>query len=314
MSRFLLGRLIGAIGVVFVSSLVVFFLVRFIPGDPISFLLETETDPTVKEAFRRLYGLDQPVYAQYLVWLRAVLTGDFGLSLITRTPVIDQLASRIPRTLYLMFGSLVLSLLVSIPSALVAARSNKRWPDTAILWATTLVMSVPAFWIGIIFTLVFAITLHWLPGAGWIDPAEDVVGSIRTMILPWTALGLSMSAFTIRVLRASLLDVLTQDYVRTARSKGLTNDTVLFRHALKNAAIPAVTLIGLQIGTLMGGTIVIEKVFAYPGMGQLIINSIASRDYPVSQISMLFFSASFVLVTLATDLMYGVLDPRIRAR
>lgn len=314
MSRFVLGRLIGSLGVILVSSLIVFLLVRLIPGDPISFLLEQETDVTVKEAFRHLYGLDKPAYAQYFVWLGALLSGNFGLSLITHTPVIDQLTDRIPRTLYLMVGGLIVNLVVSIPAALLAARTNKHWPDSTVLWTTTFFMSIPTFWIGIIFTLVFAIALQWLPGAGFVDPSEDLVGSLRSMVLAWATLGLSMSAFTVRVLRASLLDVLTQDYIRTAKARGLSDNAVLFRHALKNAAIPAVTVIGLQVGALMGGTIVIEKVFAYPGMGQLIINSITSRDYPVAQVSMLFFSASFVLVTLCTDLMYGVLDPRIRVR
>ncbi|MCA1647204.1 MAG: ABC transporter permease subunit [Chloroflexi bacterium] len=277
MGRFLAGRFIGALGVVVASSLVIFMVVRLIPGDPISVLLEQETDPTVKEAFRRLYGLDQPVYVQYFVWARALVTGDFGLSLITHTPVIEQVIVRAPRTLYLMVGSLALSLAMSIPAALIAARKNRAWPDSVVLWATTLVMSIPSFWIGIIFTLVFAIILHWLPGAGFVDPSEDLAASLRSMILPWVTLGLSMAAFTVRVLRASLLDVLTQDYVRTARAKGVHERRVLLKHALKNAAIPAVTLIGVQIGTLMGGTIVIEKVFGYPGMGQLIVNSIARR-------------------------------------
>ncbi|MGI9146203.1 MAG: ABC transporter permease [Chloroflexota bacterium] len=314
MGQFLAGRLIGSLGVVVASSLVIFMVVRLIPGDPISVLLEQETDPTVKEAFRRLYGLDQPVYVQYFVWARALMSGDFGLSLITHTPVIEQVIVRAPRTLYLMVGSLALSLAVSIPAALIAARKNKSWPDSLVLSATTLVMSIPSFWIGIIFTLVFAITLQWLPGAGFVDPSEDLGSSLRSMILPWVTLGLSMAAFTVRVLRASLLDVLTQDYVRTARGKGVRERRVVLGHALKNAAIPAVTLIGVQIGTLMGGTIVIEKVFGYPGMGQLIVNSITQRDYPVIQLSMLFFASSFVLVTLITDLTYGFLDPRIRGQ
>ncbi len=313
MGRFLAGRLIGSLGVVVASSLVIFMVVRLIPGDPISVLLEQETDPVVKDAFRRLYGLDQPVYVQYFVWARALVTGNFGLSLITHTPVIEQVVVRAPRTLYLMVGSLVLSLAISIPAALIAARKNRSWPDSLVLSATTLLMSIPSFWIGIIFTLVFAIILQWLPGAGFVDPSENVVGSLRSMILPWVTLGLSMAAFTVRVLRASLLDVLTQDYVRTARAKGVLERRVLLGHALKNAAIPTVTLIGVQIGTLMGGTIVIEKVFGYPGMGQLIVNSITQRDYPVIQLSMLFFASSFVLVTLATDLTYGLLDPRIRS-
>jgi len=314
MGRFLAKRLIGSLGVVIASSLVVFFVVRLIPGDPISVLLETETDPVVKEAFRRLYGLDQPLVVQYVVWARALVTGDFGLSLITHTPAIDEVAARAPRTLFLMVGGLALSLAISVPASLLAAASDRSWPDSFVLWATTLVMSIPAFWIGIIFTLVFAITLHWLPGAGFVDLSEDLVGSLRSMILPWLTLGLSMAAFTIRVLRASLLDVLSQEYVRTARAKGASERRVLLRHALRNAAIPAVTLIGVQIGTLMGGAIVIEKVFGYPGMGQLIVNSITQRDYPVIQLSMMFFAASFVLVTLATDLTYGALDPRIRVR
>lgn len=312
MGRYVIGRLLSALAVLIVSSVLVFFVVRLIPGDPISVQFGLQASPELKEAFRKLYGLDRPIYEQYFVWAGSLLSGNFGLSLITHSPVIEQLVARIPRTFYLMGGGLFISLLVAIPAAIVAARGNKRWPDKLVLSTSTAVMSVPEFWLGILLTLIFAVTLHWLPAAGFVDPGIDVVGSLRSMILPWATLGLYLAPFTVRVLRASLLDILQQDYIRTARARGVTENGVFYRHALKNAAIPVVTLIGLEVGYLMGGTIVLEKVFAYPGMGQLIINSVAARDYPVVQISVLFFSAGFVIVTLCTDLLYGLIDPRVR--
>ena len=312
MGRYVTVRLLSAVAVLLFSTVLVFFGVRLIPGDPISVALGMQTLPEFKEAFRALYGLDRPIYEQYFVWAGNLLSGNFGDSLITHSSVAEQVVKRIPRTFYVMGGGLLVSLLIAIPAAIVAARHDRRWPDKLVLSGSTAVMSMPVFWLGMLLTLLFAVTLGWLPAAGYVDPATDLVGSLRSMALVWLALGLYLAPFNIRVLRASLLDILKQDFIRTARARGVSENGVFYRHALKNAAIPVVTLIGLEVGYLMGGTIVLEKVFAYPGMGQLIINGVNSRDYPVVQIGVLFFSAGFVLVTLATDLLVGLLDPRVR--
>ena len=312
MRHFILGRLGGTAATLFVSSLIVFFLVRLIPGDPIGVLLERNYSPELAASLRRLYGLDRPIHEQYIVWVGAMLSGDFGFSLITQTPVAGLLLERIPRTLYLMLGGVAIGLLIAIPAGIIAAANRRKWPDSWVVALTTAFMSIPSFWLGILLIILFAVTLRWLPAAGYVDPTRDLIGSLRSMVLPWLTLGLVMSAFITRVLRSSLLDVLGQDYIRTAQSRGLRDRAVIRRHALRNAAIPAVTVIGLEIGYLMGGAIVVEKVFAFPGMGQLIVNGITSRDYPLIQISILFFAFAFIIINMLTDVVYAQLDPRIK--
>jgi peptide/nickel transport system permease protein len=310
--RFLIGRVGGAFATLFISTLIVFFVVRLIPGDPVGVLLERSYSPEIAASLRALYGLDRPIPEQYVTWIRSLVSGNLGFSLITQTPVADEVFARIPRTIYLLVGGVAVGLLIAIPAGIIAATRRGRSADLVIVSATTALMSIPSFWLGILLIILFAVTLRWLPAAGWVDPRQDLAGSIESMILPWLALGFGMSAFIARVLRSSLLDVLGQDYIRTAQSRGLTDRAVVTRHALKNAAIPAVTVIGLEIGYLTGGAIIIEKVFAYPGMGQLIVNSITARDYPMVQASILFFASAFIVVNFMTDVLYSRLDPRIR--
>lgn len=314
MTRFLLVRSLGVIATLFVSSVLVFFLVRWIPGDPIAVILGRTYDPEIAASLRQLYRLDQPIYLQYLSWCGALLQGDFGFSIVTRAPVLQQLVERVPRTLYLMTGGIATGLIIALPAGIVAALYRGRFIDTAINSFTSILLSVPQFWLGILLIVGLAVTLRWLPAAGYIDPAVDLTASIRSMILPWLTIGLPTSAFLTRVLRSSLLDVLGQDYIRTARARGLRETSVVAIHALRNAAIPAVTVLGLEVGYLLGGSIVVEVVFAYPGMGRLIIDSILRRDYPVIQATLLFFAFGFAVVNMLTDLAYAALDPRVRAR
>jgi peptide/nickel transport system permease protein len=315
MLRFLIARLVGGLMTVAFGMVFVFMLVRLIPGNPIALLLETAGgSPELEASLRRLYGLDAPLHIQFLNWLGALVQGDLGIGILSRQPVLGELTGRIPRTLYLMAGGAAVTLLIAIPMGILAAMNRGRWQDGAAMTTTTLLLAVPQFFFGLVLIIVFAVTLRWLPATGYVDPSVDLGGSLRSMVLPWLTIGLTGSAFIARVLRSSMLDVLSQDYIRTARSHGLSERQVTIRHALRNAALPAVTVIGLQIGYLLGGAIVIEKVFNYPGVGSLIVNSITQRDYPTIQASILFYIVAFVVVNLLTDITYGVLDPRVRRR
>jgi peptide/nickel transport system permease protein len=309
---FILSRLLGGIVTIFVSTIIIFTLVRVIPGDPIGALLGQEYNAEVAASLRRLYGLEKPVHEQYVSWISAVAQGDLGFSLLTRASVASQVAERVPRTLYLMSGGAAVGIALGFVTGTIAAIRRGGWVDATLTSATSLLMSVPQFWLGMILIIVFGVELQWLPAAGYVSPAQGLWLSVRTMILPWLTVGLVMAAFVGRVLRSSLLDALSQDYITTARSRGSSERRVILRQAMRNAAIPAVTVVGLEIGYLMGGAIVVEIVFAYPGMGQLIVSSIGQRDYPVIQASLLFFALSFVVINLLADAAYGLLDPRIR--
>lgn len=312
MKRYLLTRLAGGLATLLVSAVVVFAVVRLIPGSPISKLLDRQFDPTVAASLQRLYGLDKPIPVQFWTWITAVLHGDLGYSLLSSDSVASIVGERIPRTLILLAGGVTVGLLIAVPAGVIAATRRGRYPDAAVSVGTTLLLSVPQFWLGILLTLVFAINLRVLPAIGYVDPAVDPAGAFKALILPWLTIGLPMAAYVSRVLRSSLLEVLGQDYLRAARARGVREDVVIMRHALRNAAIPTVTVVGLEIGYLLGGSIVVEQVFSYPGMGQLMINAIVSRDYPVIQASILFFAVAFVVVNLITDVIYATLDPRIR--
>jgi peptide/nickel transport system permease protein len=312
MARFLISRLLGGLLTLVVSAAIVFAIVRLIPGDPVSIILGREYEPEVAASLRELYGFDEPIHTQFVSWVGGIMSGDFGHSMLSQVPVTEELAVRIPRTLYLMVGGVLTALLIALPAGMVAARRPGRALDIGVTSGTTLMMSIPQFYLGILLSLVVSVQLGLLPAAGYVDPLTDPWGSLQRMILPWLTIGLTMSAFITRVLRSSLLDVLGQDYIRTARARGLSEASVMSRHALRNAAIPTVTVVGLEIGYLMGGAIVVETVFAYPGMGQLMIDSILQRDYPLVQASILFFATAFVVVNLLTDLLYALLDPRLR--
>lgn len=312
--RFIGARVGSSLLTLLGSSLVIFLVVRLIPGDPIAIMLERFPDPTIVASMRALYGLDLPMHEQFLNWLKEVLSGNLGYSILTKTPVIELVGERLPATVYLMVGGLIVGLALAIPLAIVAATRAKRWPDSVVTAVTTIFLSVPSFWIAYLLIIVFAGQLRLLPATGYVDPAIDPVGFVRSMILPSVALGVGMAAFVARVLRSSLLDVLGQDFIRTARARGVSEAAIVGHHALRPAAIPAITVVGLEIGYLVGGAIVIERVFAYPGMGTLIVRSIGARDYPVVQAAVLLFAVGFIAVNLLTDLTYAVIDPRVRRR
>jgi peptide/nickel transport system permease protein len=303
-TRYIVARLLWLIPVLLGVSLIVFGIMKMVPGDVAQVLVGTEGTAEDVENIRHTLGLDQPVYVQYGLFLTHLVQGDLGRSAVTRRPVADEIASRIRPTAELGLTAFAIALVVGLATGIVSAtRQYTLWDNLATLIAL-LGVSMPIFWLGLMLTLLFSVTLRWLPSSGAGTPAQ--------LVLPAVALGAASSAIIARQTRSGLLEVLNQDYVRTARAKGLVESAVVMRHALKNALIPTVTVVGLQVGYLLGGAVLTETVFARPGLGRLLVDSIASRDIAVVQATIMLLSVVFVLVNLMVDLLYVQLDPRIR--
>lgn len=306
MPNFLLSRLASAALVIFGVSALVFLLIHLIPGDPVEVMLGEGSLPADREALRRSLGLDQPLYIQMLDYYRGLLTLDLGQSLYSQRPITEIMIERLPATIELAVAGLLVALIIAVPLGVLAAvRSNTPWDGGAMMFSM-LGVSIPNFLMGPLLILVFALWLGWLPVSG----REGIL----SLVLPALTLGTAMAAILSRMIRATLLETLGEDYIRTARAKGLGWRAVIFRHALRNALLPVITLLGLQLGALLGGTVITEIVFSWPGIGQLTIESIHRRDYPVLQACVLLISVSYVLVNTLTDLAYAWLDPRVRLR
>jgi len=304
MGGFLLPRLLSAALVVFGVICLVFLLIHLIPGDPVELMLGESAQPADREALRSALGLDRPLPAQLAAYLQGLLRLDLGASLHSQRPIAEILAVRIPPTLELAGTALGVALLLALPLGISAAlHKDKAW-DVGAMGFSMLGVSVPNFWLGPLLILVFSLWLGWTPVSGREGPAS--------IVLPAITLGTSLAAILARMVRSSLLEVLGEDYVRTARAKGLSEPVVVWRHAMRNAWLPVITLIGLQFGALLGGAVITETVFSWPGIGSLLVESIQKRDYPVVQACVLLISLSYVLVTTLTDLVYGWIDPRIR--
>lgn len=313
MFAYLTRRALTLLPILLLMSVIVFALIRMVPGDPIDVMYGGEgMDAVRRAALSRELGLDQPVVVQYGRWLWRAVQGDLGNSYRAGMPVLQLIGQRLPATLLLSFAALFLSLLIALPLGLLAAVKRNSGADMAAMVFAILGISLPNFWSGILLVLVFAIWLGWLPSIGYVSPFEDFFKSLRHLVLPAVTLGWSLSGTTTRLARSSLLEELGKDYVRTARGKGLAERAVLLTHALRNALIPTVTMVGLQLGFLIGGTVVVETVFAWPGVGLLVVDSIFARDYPVVQGIVLVIAVIVVLVNLLVDVIYTVLDPRIR--
>jgi peptide/nickel transport system permease protein len=269
-------------------------------------------DRVAYEAMRKELGLDQPIPVQYARWLTRALQGDLGRSVRTREAVVEGLGARLPVTIQLTAMALCFALLVALPVGIISATRPNSWLDTVGTAIAIGGVAVPEFWLGIVMIYVFAVSLHWLPSSGYVPPVLGGWPSVRSMMMPAIALGATVTAVTMRQVRASLLEVLHQEYVTVARAKGLAEPTVVCGHALKNALIPVVTIIGLQIGRLLGGAVVVETIFALPGMGRLAADSIFFRDFPMLQGVVLVMAGAVLLFNLLTDLLYAYLDPRIR--
>ncbi len=304
MRRFLLRRLGLLVLVVLSIVTIVFLIIHLIPGDPIEVMLGETALPADREALRHALGLDRPVLEQYGRYLYGLLQGDLGNSIHTRRPVAALLAERIPATLELTFASLLIALAISIPVGVLAAAKARSWFDHSSMLGALLGVSIPNFWLGPMLIVLFSLQLGWLPASGR--------GGISHLILPAVTLGTALAAILTRMTRASLLEVLPKDFVQTARAKGLREVWVLMRHALRNALIPIITLTGLQCGALLSGAIITETIFAWPGIGRLILQAIATRDYPLVQGCVLVFALGYVGVNLVADLLYAWSDPRVR--
>lgn len=305
-------RLIFGIMIVFGVSVIIFSIVRLVPGDPARIVAgEFATEQSV-ETIRTSLGLNQPLWVQYLDWVGGILSGDFGESLISGESVNELLKQRYARTMLLTATALVLSLLISFPAGIISATNRNTGRDYAAMVFSQVGLSIPSFWLGIILILVFSVQLGWLPVSGYHPFTEDPIRSLRHALLPAFTLAVVEAAVITRFVRSSMLEELNEDYARTARAFGHKPKTVVRKYVLKNALIPAVTVVGLQIGFMLGGTVIIEQVFAWPGMGRLILNSILTRDYPVIQAGLLLLAGTFVLINLLVDLTYAWLDPRIK--
>ncbi|MGQ0549415.1 MAG: ABC transporter permease [Armatimonadota bacterium] len=314
MGAYLIRRLILAVPTVLGVVTAVFLLIRLVPGDVVTQLIGLEANlPRGRaEELRKLFGVDRPLHVQFADYMSNVARGDLGRSLRTDRAVGPELARRFPVTLQLAFMGLLVAVAIGVPVGILAALRRGRVADYLATAFVLLGLSVPSFWLGVLLILLFALRLGWLPPTGYISPGESLSGNLLHMILPALSLGLVLAAASTRIVRSSLLEVLSRHYIRTARAKGLWESAVVLRHALRNALIPVVTVIGLQFGTLLGGTVIIEQIFSLPGIGRFALEGINLRDYPVIQGAVLAIALSFTLVNLFVDVCYGFLDPRIR--
>src|SRR5918912_4139122 len=303
MCRYILRRLALLVPLLVGASVLVFLTMRLIPGDPARLSLGPEATDEQVQLMRRQWGLDQPLPVQYAYWVGHALQGDWGRSTVSRVPAGQEITTRLPATLQLAGLSIVFASAIGLGFGVLAAVRHNTWLDRASMVMALLGVCTPTFWLGLMLILVFSVRLGWLPSFGQ--------GGLDHLVLPALTLGAAAAAIIARVTRSSMLDVLSADYLRTARAKGLSEHLVVARHALKNALIPVVTLLGLEFGSLLAGAIVTETVFAYPGIGQLLVNSINNRDFPVIQAALLLFAVQFVLINLLVDVLYAFVDPRI---
>ena len=312
MRRYLVARLVQFVAVLFVVSVIVFTLVRLIPGDPATVQLGSESTPAALAALRSDLGLDRPMWIQYGLWVRNLLRGDFGQSWVSKQSPLSLIRRFLPATLQLMLAAFLVALAIAFPAGILAARYPRSWLDRGITGLALMGVSLPSFWLGIMLILAVALRTGWFPPSGYASFWDDPLQACRTTALPALTLGVGLAAPLSRFLRSGMLDVLGAEYIRTARAKGLAERTVVVRHALKNAMLPVVTVLALQVGTLVGGTFVIEQVFAWPGIGRLSLTAIQNRDYAIIQAVVLLVAAAFVLINLLVDAVYVWLDPRIR--
>ena len=312
MGRYTLRRLIHMVPVLLIVSVVVFSIIHLIPGDPAEIIAGSNASDEMLAALRRQYGLDQPIWVQYFIWLGNILRGNLGNSIINGFPVNELIAQRVPATVELAIAAAIIGALIALPLGIIAALRPGSIIDLITTLFSALSFAVPGFWLAILLILLFSLQLKLLPPSGRPEFSEQPVEHLKALILPAVTLGIAMAAKLTRYLRSSMLDALDQDYTRTARSKGLKENLVVVRHVLRNSLIPVITVFGLQIGDLLSGAIIIESIFAWPGVGRLTIQAIGWRDYSILQASVMFIVLAFLVVNLITDLTYGLIDPRIR--
>ncbi len=305
MWRYILRRLLMLLPVLFGISVFVFLLMHFTPGDPAVLMLGEGAPAEQLEALREAMGLNDPVYVQYFRWLKNAVRGDFGRSLRSKKAVITEILDRLPATTELAVAAVTFAVIVGVPVGILSATKPNSWFDNIAMVLALTGVGMPVFWQGIMLILIFSVQLHWLPSSGR-------MGGIEYLILPMITLGTASTASIARLTRSAMLEVMQQDYVRTARAKGLPRRTVTFRHALRNALIPVVTMIGLQFGGLMSGAVLTETIFAWPGIGRMIVEAINNKDFPLVQGTIMAFALIYALVNLVIDVTYALLDPRLR--
>jgi len=311
-AQIILRRLLATIPILLLVTAGVFALLHLTPGDPVDVMMAESVDATVRATLRAELGLDRPIAVQYLTWMGRVLRGDLGRSIRNGEPVIENVGRRIRPSLQLALLAMTISLIVAFPVGIASAMRHNRPVDRAGTTFALVGICMPNFLLALLLIFLFGVTLRWLPISGYTDPLEDPVAGLRSLVLPAVTLGLALAAVVTRTLRSSLLEALAEDYVRTARAKGLPEGRVVRGHVLRNALIPVVTVLGLQLGTLIGGAVITEYVFALPGVGRLVVDAVFARDYPLVQGVVLLIAFGFIACNLLVDVMYGLIDPRIR--
>jgi peptide/nickel transport system permease protein len=316
MARFTASRIAQAIPTIFIVSMMVFGLIRMAPGDPAAMRMGREAAKPENlpklEALREEMGLNDPIPVQYLIWLGDVARGEFGDSLRNRKPTVELFMQKLPATVQLVIGSMLFAILIAFPLGIFAAVKRGSLIDRAAMGFVSAGLAIPSFWFGLTLILLFSVKLRWLPASGYVPFSEDPVENLKRMIMPAVTLGTFLAATLMRFLRSDMIEVLSADYVRTARAKGLIEKVVIVRHAMKNALIPVLTIAGLETGALLGGTVIIEQVFGWSGIGWLTVQAIFDRDYPLVQTSVLFVAVGMITINLITDLLYGLMNPRMR--
>ncbi len=312
MGRYILRRLLQSIPVIFFSTFLVFLVIHLIPGDAAAVLAGPNATAEALTAIRKDMGLDQPLLVQYFVWVGHLLQGDLGRSTLSGQPIVKLLQARAPATIELTLAAMLISMLIAVPLGILSATNVRGRLEWLISTIQSLWLAIPNFWAGILAIIFFSLILRWLPPGGRVADGSDLGGSIKSLILPATTLSLYLAAGLSRFIKFNLLEVFFDDFVRTARAKGLSNTAVMYRHALRNAMLPVITILGVQFASLLGGTVIIESVFSWPGVGGLMLDGISNRDYAVVQGGLLLLVLLFIIINLLVDLTYALVDPRIR--
>ena len=312
MHIYLIRRLLQLIPTILVMSIIIFSLTQMLPGDAAFTVLGETATEKQREQWREEMGLNKPIPIQYLRWFSKAVRGDLGLSIRSREPVIHMLIVRIPTTVELAGLSMLLAVAIGIPAGIMAAKFRNTWIDFATSFFSMFSMAIPFFWLGVLLIVVFAVHLRWLPPSGYVSPLENPIQNFRLMIMPAMTIGMSFAGLVMRQTRTAMLQILAEDYVRTARAKGLSELVVTFKHALRNALIPITTVLGLQVGMLLGGAVVTETIFSIPGLGRMIVEGIFERDFPVVQGAIIVIVLFILTVNIIVDLTYPFLDKRVK--
>ncbi|RXT07170.1 nickel ABC transporter permease [Ammoniphilus sp. CFH 90114] len=309
---YVLKRVSSLLPVLLVVAVVVFVIIHLTPGDPASVILGSQATEEELAKLREQLGLNLPIYLQFLQWFGGVLIGDLGYSIIMRMPVSEAIWEHLGPTVSLTLLAEGIAILVAIPLGIAAARNRGSWMDQMLMMTALVGISLPSFWIGLTLILIFAVQLGWLPSSGYQPLSNGLVNHFKYLILPAITLGIMQAALIARITRSSMLEVMNENYIRTAEAKGLKQRKVIYKHALRNAFVPILTIIGLSFATLIGGAVVTETVFNIPGIGKLVVNSVVKRDYPVIQGAVLMIAGAYVFINLIVDILYAYIDPRIR--